>query len=80
MFSGLFCCFKMHSFRELVTSVSSVYYVFGMIQGLHEVRLLLLLLILLLLLLLLVFLFFLFSTVFLFGRKGRQVVSYNIKY
>ena len=74
----------MHSFRELVTSVSSVYYVFGMIQGLHEVRLLLLLLILLLLLLLLllVFLFFifLFSTVFLFGRKGRQVVSYNIKY
>ena len=72
----------MHSFRELVTSVSSVYYVFGMIQGLHEVRLLLLLLTLLLLLLLLVFLFFifLFSTVFLFGRKGRQVVSYNIKY
>ena len=70
----------MHSFRELVTSVSSVYYVFGMIQGLHEVRLLLLLLILLLLLLLLVFLIFLFSTVFLFGRKGRQVVSYNIKY
>ena len=73
----------MHSFRELVTSVSSVYYVFGMIQGLHEVRLLLLLLlILLLLLLLLVFLFFifLFGTVFLFGRKGRQVVSYNIKY
>ena len=49
----------MHSFRELVTSVSSVYYVFGMIQGLHEVRLLLLLLILLLLLLLLL-VFFIF--------------------
>ena len=50
----------MHSFRELVTSVSSVYYVFGMIQGLHEVRLLLLLLILLLLLLLLLLVFFIF--------------------
>ena len=70
----------MHSFRELVTSVSSVYYVFGMIQGLHEVRLLLLLLILLLLLLVFLFVIFLFGTVFLFGRKGRQVVSYNIKY
>ena len=70
----------MHSFRELVTSVSSVYYVFGMIQGLHEVRLLLLLLILLLLLLVFLFFIFLFGTVFLFGRKGRQVVSYNIKY
>ena len=63
-----------------MTSVSSVYYVFGMIQGLHEVRLLLLLLILLLLLLVFLFFIFLFGTVFLFGRKGRQVVSYNIKY
>ena len=72
MFSGLFCCFKMHSFRELVTSVSSVYYVFGMIQGLHEVRLLLLLLILLLLLLLLVFLFFYLVPFFcLEGRVDR---------
>ena len=62
----------MHSFRELVTSVSSVYYVFGMIQGLHEVRLLLLLLILLLLLLLLVFLFFYLVPFFcLEGRVDR---------